>query len=140
MQQQQQIKWQFPQQYLLTQQWNIKYQEQKNKLDEVKNKSRVLEKSFDKIFNSEKYQKWLKILKTIVKEDLNILFKDKEKIWLFLEFIIEDIVLYSRDRLDTDVIRWQKPDWQQIPYKMKIKFKLPQEFLKEYIKFSIKWI
>lgn len=120
--------------------FKLKYEDQKNKVDEVKNKLRVLEKSFDKIFNSDKYQKWLKILKTIVQEDLNILFKDKEKIWNFLEFIIEDIVLYSRDRLDTDVIRWQKPDWQQIPYKMKIKFKLPQEFLKEYIKFSIKWV
>jgi len=110
--------------------------EKKNLLNEQK----IILKSMKNYFNEKSYKLWLEIVKKITQTSFDELFLDKTKLKLFLEFIIEDIYIYSRDKLPTDVIRWWPTSHKQkVPYKIKIKFKLPQDFLREYIKFSIKW-
>ena len=130
---------------MLWEQWIYTQTELMDKLDDnAKNKKKLLTaqknvmKSIKNSFNDKKYKLWLNILKQITNTKLEELFSDKKRLRRFLRFIIDDIIIYSRDREKTDVVRWWPTSTkQQIPYKIKIRFKLPQEFLKEYINFTI---
>lgn len=114
-----------------------KNEKEKNELEK---KQQLILKSMKNFFNDKKYKLWLEIIKKITQTSLDELFSDTKRLKLFLDFIIDDIYIYSRDKLPTDILRWWPTSHtQKIPYKIKIKFKLPHVFLKEYIKFSIKW-
>lgn len=48
-----------------------------------------------------------------------------------LHDLIEEIVVYTRPTKDTDVIAGKRKEGQEIPYRLHIKLKLPEEILKE---------
>lgn len=114
-----------------------KYEEKKKELKELLEKQRIVSRSINKLLNDESQKKAFKIIKEIISQDFDNLFSDKEKLKKFLYVIVKDIYIYSRDKNENDVIRWKTMSTQKIPYKMKIRFKLPQEFLKEFFKSNV---
>jgi len=116
--------------------WKIEAQE--TKLSELKFKRAKMDQTFDTYTNYDKYKKSLQIIEYIIKNDIDTFFQVNSDTQNLLNLLIENIYIYARDRNETDVIKWVKKEGQKVPYKIKITFKLPQEFLRDYMKFSIK--
>lgn len=69
------------------------------------------------------------MLKEIAKGKIESILTNRAKAKRFLNYLIKEIVVYSRDRLPIDAMTGKpKPD-QKIPYRIGIVFDLPQEFL-----------
>jgi len=96
---------------------------------ELEKKRIILEKEMAKQVDLETYQTWFKIARHLITEKIEKLFDDPSKTHKFLQFLIEEIVILSRPRKDSDTISWPKKKEQQVPYKIVIKFRLPQDFL-----------
>lgn len=90
-----------------------------------------LKKEFKKQVDITKYIKGFTLLKKLVDSQIEDLFKNEEALKLILNYVIDEIVIFSRPKLPTDNIPGKKKENQYIPYNIEIKFKLPQEFFDE---------
>lgn len=72
----------------------------------------------------------------IIKSNSNNIFEDKKLARWLLKILIDEVTIYWRDKNESDFITGRPKSNQQIPYKIKIKFKLPSEFLN----YLMKWI
>lgn len=82
---------------------------------------------------SEGYNEAIKVLA----ENYNILLKrglenNKELLYKILHEIIEEIIVYSRPVEKTDIIAGRKKEKQQIPFRIHIKLKLPQDIISQF--------
>lgn len=59
--------------------------------------------------------------------------KDRGEVSKILHMMVDDIIVYSRPVTEKDVIAGRKKLDQLIPYKIDIKFRLPQELLEELV-------
>jgi len=58
-------------------------------------------------------------------------FTDRATLSLFLHQLIEEIVVYTRPLKGTDIVAGPRKDGQQMPYRIHIKLKLPQDIFAE---------
>ena len=72
--------------------------------------------------------------KTKYAESVAKILYDREEVSRLLHMLIEEIIVYSRPVNETDVIAGQKKSGQLIPYKVDIRFRLPQEMLDDLVK------
>lgn len=91
-----------------------------------------LKQTFNKKADETKYYEWIKLMHSIIGQNLEKLFEDKKLLKQFLWYIIADIYVYGRDATPEDrVTGKKKQNWevQKIPYKIDIRMRLPQEIL-----------
>jgi len=67
---------------------------------------------------------------------MDSLMSDREAIYTLFHHLIEEIVIYSRPRIPTDVIAGQKKSDQSVPHRIHIKFKLPKDIMQQIAKAS----
>ena len=80
----------------------------------------------------EKYITTLEIAKDILSNNIDDIFKDPVRTKLLLRQLIYSIIIYSRDKNETDIIDGRKSkEPQRVPYQILIKLNLPQDILKD---------
>jgi len=112
------------------------YTERKNQhnkeLKAIRETIESLKKQHIQNVEKEKYIKTLEITKTVLSSNIEDIFSDMSKAKKFLNHIVHSIIIYSRDKKDTDILEWRpSKDPQRIPYQILIKLRLPQDILKD---------
>lgn len=64
---------------------------------------------------------------------LNDIYNNRPEVYKILHTLIEEIVVYSRPVSKTDVIAGSRKEKQEIPYRLHIKLKLPQDILQDLV-------
>lgn len=77
------------------------------------------------------YSDSLKLFSKKYKKDLDKNFKNRKKTKEILNFLYEEIIIYSRPIKKSDIIAGRKKDNQEIPYKIHMRMKLPAEILEK---------
>lgn len=85
---------------------------------------------------TQEYLKALNLFSDKYKAGLEDLYANRQELYTLLHELIEEIVVYSRPVKKTDIIAGKKKEVQQIPNKLHIKLKLPQDLLQELIAIS----
>ncbi len=80
---------------------------------------------------SENYIKTLELFDKKYRKTLSDIKKDPDEVYRILHLLVEEIIVYSRPLTKEDVIAGRKSKDQQIPARLHIKLKLPQEILNE---------
>lgn len=83
----------------------------------------------EKTAQTEQYIEWIKWLKQILAEEIDIIMKDPEKCRILLNLIISHIIIYSKPLDKWIKLAGRKKEWQNVPYLIRIFFKLPWSFL-----------
>ncbi len=80
---------------------------------------------------SEGYLRTLDLFNKKYQKVLKNVSKNKKLVDEIVHMLIDEIVVYSRNRKDTDVIAGPKKEDQKIPFRLSIRLKLPQDILNE---------
>lgn len=80
---------------------------------------------------SEGYLKTFALFKDKYLETLNDLLGNRSEVYDILHLMIDEISVYSRPVKPSDKVAGRKKEGQQIPYRIHIKFKLPQEMFND---------
>ena len=123
--------------------WDItKYEYYKDKKD-FENKMKITNKKVKEaenelwmIVDANRYSQSFKMIWKIMKAKLPKVFGNKIKLKKLLNLLIEEIVIYSRKKWVNEKIPWRAKEWQRIPKRIVIKFRLPQEFLNELFEYE----
>ncbi len=106
---------------------NIKDKEEINKL---RDKKKELKKEIKQTTDNKKYKKILKLIKILFWDDMDIFLKNKEKTYTLIQYVIKEIIIYSRPKREWDRDKWwRRKEGQMIPYHLKFVFNLPQTIL-----------
>ncbi len=109
------------------------YRSKRDKLEKEKKELEVqkakVKRELKKNVDEGRYKKSFKILSWLLSNKLEDIFSNPDKTHKLLSFLIEEIVVYSRNKTRKDVIAWRKRTWQKVPHRLVVKFRLPQEFL-----------
>lgn len=118
--------------------WDLEQTDYKKKRDELEEKVRKaskkkmqLEREISKLVDQKRYHKSFKLINGLLKGRMEEIFADAKKTKKLLDHIIEEIIIYSRDREEWDIVAGRKKKNQKLPYELLIKFRLPQEFLND---------
>lgn len=99
---------------------------------EIEAKILVINKNLKEQADVEKYKAWMGLIKNMIGKNIDKLFDDRKLLQRFLNYLISDIFVYSRDATEKDKITGKKKangEIQQIPYAIDIQMRLPQEIL-----------
>ena len=119
--------------------FKTKYEKIEGEIEKLNSERLIIIKTMNKLVNTKSYQKSFVVIKELLEKNLEELFEDNLKTKSLLELLIDEIWIYSREKEEWEVFPWRKTEWiQMIPCKMRIKFRLPQEFLKEYFRGNFK--
>ncbi len=92
-----------------------------------------LKERLENQFEIEDYSRILKILNDVLLNIENI-FEDKEKTRKLIWFLVDEIIIYSEENeWDKYNLSGPKKKWQEIPYRVEVKLKLPQVVLDEFL-------
>lgn len=113
------------------------YENDKNELTKLINKEKEnADEIKDKLqwqFNLEEYVRSIKVLWDILEKDMEEIFNDKLRTQKFIQYLIDEVIIYLKLNDWNYIISWKKKEWQMIPYKIEVKLKLPQVFLDEFL-------
>ena len=80
---------------------------------------------------SQGYEKTLELFSATYRQKLDDIFTNRQDIYNILHSLIEEIIVYSRLVKSDDIIGGKRKENQEIPYKIEIKLKLPQDILRD---------
>lgn len=122
----------------------LKTSELKTKMEEIESSERKyqielseIQESIARNSISEGYLKTLELFNVKYQKMLKSVSKNRDKVYDIIHMLIDEIVVYSRDKKATDKISGRKKDNQKIPYRISIRMKLPQDILREISKQEI---
>lgn len=104
--------------------------------DDINKKQQEKDELQDKLdweFEIEDYNHSLKVLWDILERDIDDILSDPLKAQKFMKYLIDEIIIYSKDDDWTYSLSWPKKEWRKIPYKIEVKLKLPQEFINNFL-------
>lgn len=126
--------------YELLLNWRIDSAKYNSDYDELEDKISILRQEIDEIdskleweLNIEDYMHSLEVLSDILSRNIDEILEDKNKTQNFMNYLIDEIIVYSQENNWRYSISWPKKEWQQIPYKIEVKLKLPQEFINHFL-------
>jgi hypothetical protein len=106
------------------------------RLKDVNIRIQNLEKELEEAKKQERYQvnevtqlKAFQQLHSLVSKNIEAIFNNKELARGLIKIIIEHVVIYSRPKTSDEYMPGRRKENQLIPYQIKIKFKLPHQFL-----------
>lgn len=100
-------------------------------LKKYEEKIKDTRKSISENTLSKDYSESLELFSNKYKLALNNIYKNRNEIYQILHTLIEEIVVYSRPRNKKDTIAGIYREKQEIPHRLHIKLKLPQEIVQE---------
>jgi len=101
-------------------------------LKKLRERIALLEKNHRDYVEKEKYIKTLEIAKDVLSDNIDDIFNDPIKAKRILNQLVHNIIIYARDRKDTDIIDGRKSkEPQRVPHQILIKLRLPQDILKD---------
>jgi len=89
---------------------------------------------YEKIAQNNISDGYLKTLELFSEKYQNVLKKvsgNKELVEEVIHMLVDEIVIYSRDKKNTDIIAGPKKDGQEVPFRLSMRLKLPQDILAE---------
>ncbi len=86
---------------------------------------------------TEGYQRGLEEFSVKYKKAMQDINKNREELFKIIHLLIEDITVYTRPIKNNEKIAGRQKKDQQIPYRLHIKLKLPQEILHELMENSV---
>jgi len=107
--------------------------EQKVKEDQYKKEISEIDHRISQNVLSQGYIESLSLFSKKYKKTLERITNDREEVYDLIHSLIEEIIVYSRPVKDDDVIAGKKKTDQQIPYRIHIKLKLPQDILQDIV-------
>lgn len=107
--------------------WHLK--KHNGALNQIDLSIKSLKDSMKKVVDAEKYKQAIALIKDNTKDGIDRIFSDPQKCKSFLSRVIKEIVVISRNKLPDESIAWKNANDQQIPVRIQIKFRLPQEFM-----------
>lgn len=82
-------------------------------------------------FELDEYIQIFSVMKEFIWDKFDEIFEDKEKTQKFMKFLIDEIIIYSKQNDWTYSISGPKKERQLIPYRIEVRLKLPQVFIDE---------
>lgn len=82
--------------------------------------------------NDEEYTSAFSLIHEKYASDLEAFLADREALYTFLHQLIEEIVVFTRPLKDKDIVSGPKTEKQQLPYRLHIKFKLPDDLMRQF--------
>jgi len=126
--------------YKLLKLWDIDGSQYKRDYDDLEDKINKNKQQSDEIHNKlqwefelDDYLHTFKVLSDILTRNLEEILQDKLKAQKLIQYLIDEIIVYSKDNNWEYRLSWRKKEWQQIPYRVEVKLKLPQVFLNEFL-------
>ena len=111
------------------QSWMLKIKEKEEAIILVKKYLHDIDIDVNELEELWKYKYGLDKIQKLLGERLENILNNKLECKRFLQSIIEEIVVYSSIREESDPKTWRRNKKQYIPRRIKIIFRLPQEFL-----------
>jgi site-specific DNA recombinase len=112
----------------------------KSSIEDLNNKEKDYRKRLKEIDNqisqntlSRGYQESLELFSTRYSKMLENIKQNRADIYTIIHKLIEEIIVISRPVNDKDVIAGKKKKNQKVPFRLHIKFKLPQTILQELV-------
>lgn len=109
--------------------WVKKILNHRNEKDKNNNKIKQLKESLNNVDWIESYRIALSKIRENYFNTADNFLDNKEKIGELIGYLVKEIIVYSRPRKESDVIRWPRSSAQYIPYRIRIILNLPQEFI-----------
>ncbi|NVP18062.1 recombinase family protein [Candidatus Gracilibacteria bacterium] len=107
--------------------------------DDINKKQQEKDELQDKLdgeFEIEDYNHSLKVLGDILERDIDDILSDPLKAQKFMKYLIDEIIIYSKDDDGTYSLSGPKKEGRKIPYKIEVKLKLPQEFINNFLELN----
>jgi site-specific DNA recombinase len=82
---------------------------------------------------TDSYSNALELYGSKYTDSIEMLKKNKDELYNLIHTLVEEIVVYTRDARSEDKIAGKKKANQQVPFRLEIKLRLPQDFLAELV-------
>lgn len=105
----------------------------KTKEDQYKKEIKEIDYRISQNVLSQGYIESLSLFSKKYKKTLEKITNNREELYDLIHSLIEEIIVYSRPAKDNDIIAGKKRADQQIPYRIHIKLKLPQDILQDIV-------
>jgi len=109
------------------------YEDLENLIIIEKQKANEINEKLQWHFELEDYSNSFNLLNDLLKNEIEDILNDKLKAQKLVNYLVDEIIIYSKDNDWTYSISWSKKEWRQIPYKIEVKLKLPQVFLNDFM-------
>ena len=97
--------------------------------ESLQNKLNEIQRQISQSVLSMNYKETLKLFSGKYKKNINTIFKNRKETYDLIHQLIEEIVVYSRPIKKSDIVAGKRKKDQQIPFRLHIKLKLPQDIL-----------
>ncbi len=121
--------------------WDIEKIDYQNKKKEIENQVAIDKQKLEEYLSLQKedhrvktYEKTIKILQELW--NIKKLLEDRNLLARLLKLLVKEIIVYSREITNDDVVAWRKKTWgikQYIPYHIEIIFHLPSDIIEWFI-------
>lgn len=108
---------------------NKRFEEFAESEKKLRNELNEIERQISENIISQGYEETLNLFSDKYKNGLDKIFENRDETYTLIHELIEEIIVYSRPVEESDKIAGKRKKDQQIPFRLHIKLKLPQDIL-----------